>query len=88
MMANERRQRAARRQETSRYRAKLTQWINDIKWSHQGVQSTYRDNATALLVTFYLILEDINLTQIEAVTKAGLYCKSVVIYIKYINLKI
>ncbi|CAF1072207.1 unnamed protein product [Rotaria sordida] len=70
MMVNERRQRAVRRQEISKYKAQLRQWINDIKWSHQGVPSTYCDNTTALLVIFNLMLENVDLTQTEAVAKA------------------
>ncbi|CAF1341880.1 unnamed protein product [Rotaria sp. Silwood1] len=73
IILNERREQATRRQEMSRYRAKLTQWINEIKWSHQGITSTYRDNATALLVIFNLMLEDVNLTQAEATAKASIY---------------
>ncbi|CAF4177578.1 unnamed protein product [Rotaria sordida] len=69
IMANARRQRAARREETD----KLIKWINDIKWSHQGVPSTRRDDATALLVIFNLLLEDVNLTQTEAITIASRY---------------
>ncbi|CAF4164723.1 unnamed protein product [Rotaria sordida] len=64
-----RRQRTASREETDR----LRQWTNDIKWLHQGVQSTFRDNATGLLVIFNLMSEDGNLTQTEAVIKAGRY---------------
>ena len=73
MMTNARRERATRRQEISRYKAQLRQWISDIEWSHGGVPSTYRDNATALLVIFNLMLENVDLTQTEAVAKAGLY---------------
>jgi hypothetical protein len=68
-MTDARRQRAARREETNKSR----KWINDIKWSHTGIPSTRRDNATALLVIFNLLLEDANLTQTEAVTRAGRY---------------
>ena len=71
-MANTRRQRAAPREETDR----LRKWTNHIKQSHQDVQSTFRDNATALLVIFNLMLEDANLTQTEAVTKASRYLNS------------
>ncbi|CAF4151530.1 unnamed protein product, partial [Didymodactylos carnosus] len=63
IMTDARRQHAARRQETD----ELRKWINDIKWSHQGVPSTRRDNATALLVIFNLLLEDVNLSQTGAV---------------------
>ncbi|CAF0988435.1 unnamed protein product [Rotaria sordida] len=70
MMINEKRQRAARRQEISRYKAQLRQWISNMKWSHQGVPSTYCDNTTALLVIFNLMLENVDLTQTEAVAKA------------------
>ncbi|CAF3800050.1 unnamed protein product, partial [Rotaria sordida] len=49
--------------------AKLIEWINDIKWSHQDVQSTCRDNVTNLLAIFNLMLADTNLTQIEAVNQ-------------------
>ncbi|CAF1041025.1 unnamed protein product [Rotaria sordida] len=73
MMVNERRQRTAHQKEISRYKAQLRQWLNDIKWSHQVVPSTYRDSATALLVIFNLMLENVDLTQTEAVAKAGLY---------------
>ncbi|CAF5031498.1 unnamed protein product, partial [Rotaria sp. Silwood1] len=34
------------------YRSKLTQWIDELKWSRQGIQSSHQDNATALLVIF------------------------------------
>ncbi|CAF4149491.1 unnamed protein product, partial [Didymodactylos carnosus] len=51
----------------------LRKWINDIKWSHQGVPSTRRDNTTALLVIFNLLLEDVNLSQTGAVDTAGRY---------------
>ncbi|CAF0833932.1 unnamed protein product [Rotaria sp. Silwood1] len=73
IMSKKRRERAAHRQTMSRYRAKLTQWIDELKWSHEGIQSSYRDNATALLVIFNIMLENVNLTQTEAIVKAGLY---------------
>jgi hypothetical protein len=72
-MANERRARPTRRQEVSRYKAKLTQWINEIKWSGPGIPSTYRDSATALLVIFNLMLEEVNLIQVEATAKSSVY---------------
>ncbi|CAF4096237.1 unnamed protein product [Rotaria sordida] len=34
IMANKRREEAARRQQISRYKAKLTEWIDKLKWSH------------------------------------------------------
>ncbi|CAF4018059.1 unnamed protein product, partial [Rotaria sordida] len=52
VMSKKRRERAAHRQTMYRYRARLTQWIDELKWSHQ---------------------ENINLTQTEAIAKAGLY---------------
>ncbi|CAF1280510.1 unnamed protein product [Rotaria sordida] len=69
IMTDARRKHAARRQETD----ELRKWINELKWSHQGVPSTRRDNATALLVIFNLLLEDDNLTQTEAIDTAGRY---------------
>ncbi|CAF1304511.1 unnamed protein product [Rotaria sordida] len=53
--------------------AKLTQWIDELKWSHQDIQSSYRDNVTALLVIFNIILENVNLIQTAAIVKAGFY---------------
>ncbi|CAF1353194.1 unnamed protein product [Rotaria sordida] len=73
VMSKKRRERAAHRQTMYRYRARLTQWIDELKWSHQGIQSSYHDNATALLIIFNIMLENINLTQAEAIVKAGLY---------------
>ncbi|CAF4647571.1 unnamed protein product, partial [Rotaria sp. Silwood2] len=72
-MSQKRREGAAQRQAMFRYRSKLTQWIDELKWSRQGIQSSHRDNATALLVIFNIMLENVNLTQTEAIIKAGLY---------------
>ncbi|CAF4232513.1 unnamed protein product, partial [Rotaria sordida] len=70
VMSKKRRERAAHRQTIYIYRAGLTQWIDELKWSHQGIQSSYRDNATALFVIFNIMLENVNLTQTEAIAKA------------------
>ena len=73
IVANERRQQAEDRQSISRQKRKLAGWIDKVKWSHKGVPATYRDNATALLVIFNLMLENASLTQRQAIKKAGLY---------------
>ncbi|CAF3880174.1 unnamed protein product [Rotaria sp. Silwood1] len=41
IILNERREQATRRQEMSRYRAKLTQWINEIKKSKYDKRQLY-----------------------------------------------
>jgi len=71
---------AACRQTMSRYKAKLAQWIDELKCLHQGIQSSYRDYATVLLVIFNIMLENVNLTQTEAIAKAGLYLYSCYLY--------
>ncbi|CAF1021566.1 unnamed protein product [Adineta steineri] len=54
-----------KQQQTAASIAKLTQWIDELKWPHQSIQSSYRNNPTALLVIFSIMLEDVDLTQTE-----------------------
>jgi hypothetical protein len=43
-MTNKGKEQAVHVQKVSRFKGKLAQCIDKFKWSHQGVQSAYRDD--------------------------------------------